>query len=492
MTILDLFDAALADGAERLAVGHLSYREFDLAHRRVARGLIEGGLRKGERLGIYAENSLGFVLAYFGALRAGLTVVPANVLYRATDLSHVLGNAGAAAVVASRTSREHVEALAEPYPLIEIAQIDRWAADEALAPAGNERAPAADDLALIVYTSGTTGRSKGAMVTHGNIAANAAQLIAAWRWSSEDTLLIALPLFHIHGLIAALSTSLCSGGRIVVHERFEAKAVLQAMSDQRATMFFGVPTMYVRLLEALGDRVPPKLRLFVSGSAALAPDVFAAFRDRFGSHILERLGATECGFVISNRYGGPRVPGSVGVPLPASRAQIVDVETLAPVGPGEVGELCIAGPTVFPGYWQNPEATAAAFALDAQGTRWYRMGDLARFDPEQGVYEIVGRLKELIISGGFNIYPREVETEIDRFPGVRASAVIGISDPARGELPVAFVECERAIEAEALLGYLSARIASFKIPKAVHFVDALPRNALGKIEKQRLKERVPR
>ena len=492
MTILDLFDGAVREHGTRLAVERLSYDEFDRAHRRVARRLRDLGLKPGDRLAIYAENSLGFILAYFGALRAGLSVVPANVLYRASDVRHVLENAGARTVVASSESRRHIEALADGYRIVPIDDIEGWAADES-APYGDlPDAPAQDDIAMIVYTSGTTGRSKGAMLSHYNLAANAAQLMAAWRWTHLDTLLIALPLFHIHGLIAALSTSLASGGRIVVHQRFDAGAIVQAMTDEGATMFFGVPTMYVRLLEAAGDRPVPKLRLFVSGSAALAPAVFEGFARRFGSEILERLGATECGFVTSNRLAGPRVPGSVGIALPATRAKIVGQDDLLPVPTGDIGELCVSGPTVFPGYWQNAQASADAFLVDPDGTRWYRMGDLARYEAAQGVYEIVGRTKELIISGGFNIYPREVETEIDRFAGVRASAVVGMPDPARGELPVAFVECDAPIEVEALFAYLRERIASFKVPKAVHIIEALPRNALGKVEKQKLKDQLTR
>ena len=251
-------------------------------------------------------------------------------------------------------------------------------------------------------------------------------------------------------------------------------------------MFFGVPTMYVRLLEALGTGTVPKLRLCVSGSAALAADVHDAFRERFGTDILERYGATEFGFALTNRYGGPRVAGSVGVPFPGTRVRVSDPKTRDDVPPGTVGELLVSGPSVFAGYWELPEATEAAFVTDANGTRWYASGDLALYDASDRVYRIVGRSKELIISGGFNIYPREIEIEIDRHPGVVASAVVGIPDAARGELPIAFLEATEAIDTDALLATLRERLASFKLPRAVHVVDALPRNAMGKIEKQKL------
>jgi malonyl-CoA/methylmalonyl-CoA synthetase len=254
-------------------------------------------------------------------------------------------------------------------------------------------------------------------------------------------------------------------------------------------MFFGVPTMYVRLLE-LPDPVDfPRLRLCVSGSAALSPEVFDRFAARFGITILERYGATEFGFALGNRFGGPRVPGSVGVPFPGVRVRVAGVADGRPLEAGSVGELLVSGPNVFAGYWRDAAATAAAFVTDSDGTRWYRSGDLASYDPQRQVYRIVGRLKELIISGGFNIYPLEVENEIDRFPGVRASAVVGAPDAARGESVVAFVEAEPGLPLDrtGLEAWLRTRLASFKVPKRVTIVDALPRNALGKVEKPKLR-----
>jgi len=272
-----------------------------------------------------------------------------------------------------------------------------------------------------------------------------------------------------------------------VLERFDADEVLKRLRGGAFSMFFGVPTMYVRLLEAAGAGGVPSLRLYVSGSAALSAEVHAAFERRFHARILERYGASEFGFPLSNRYGGARVAGSVGVPVPGARVCVVRPETTEPVAPGEVGELLVNSPGVFAGYWELPEATAAAFAADATGTRWYRSGDLARYDVAGDVYVIAGRLKELIICGGFNVYPREVEDEIERFPGVRAAAVIGIPDPARGELPIAFVEAASDFAVEGLLADLRGKLASFKVPKAVRVIDALPRNALGKVEKARLR-----
>ncbi|HVA37970.1 MAG TPA: AMP-binding protein, partial [Candidatus Dormibacteraeota bacterium] len=346
-----------------------------------------------------------------------------------------------------------------------------------------------ETVALIIFTSGTTGRAKGAMIQHAALAASAASIRTAWRWRPDDVLCIALPLFHVHGLQVGLGTTLVNGSTIVVERRFDAEAMLALLERERATMFFGVPTMYVRLLERLGDRRPPSLRLWVSGSAALAAETWQQFRDRFEQEILERYGATETMMCLTNRYGGPRIPGAVGVPFPGVRACIVEPSEAKPVADGEVGELCIWGANVFAGYFRNPEATHGAFMVDEEGRRWFRSGDLARFDPESRTYAIVGRLKELIISGGFNIYPREVEEEIDAFPGVKESAVVSLPDAARGEVPLAFVAPQPGMEidVDALLSHLRGRIASFKVPREVRMVEALPRNAMGKLDKPTLR-----
>jgi malonyl-CoA/methylmalonyl-CoA synthetase len=490
MTILELFDGALADRRDALAYGDVSFSALHAGARRVATKLRELGVKRGDCLSLYAENRIGFVYAYLASLRIGSIVVPTNVLYRASDLGHLLDNSHAKLVVVSAQTVEHVKHLKKAYTTVDIADVERWARDESIEPFVADYHIAADDVATIVYTSGTTGRSKGAMLTYGNLAMIATQVGMSWRWQASDTLVIALPLFHIHGLCAGLGGSLAMGGRIIVHERFDAKRILQSLRDEKATMFFGVPTMYVRLLESAKPGDVPKLRLFVSGSAALSADLHAQFKERFGVEILERYGATEFGFPLSNRYAGPRVGGSVGNTTPGMSAYVADPAGVDPVKPGEIGELMISGPSVFKGYWENPEATAAAFAVDTNGVRWYRSGDLATYDAQSDVFQIVGRLKELIITGGFNVYPREIEEEIEQFPGVRACAVVGQADAARGELPVAFVEAEKGFDSEALLELLRERLASFKVPKSVHIVDALPRNALGKIEKPRLRDQL--
>jgi acyl-CoA synthetase (AMP-forming)/AMP-acid ligase II len=486
MTLLDYFDASLAERPDAPAVNDVTYRALHAEALRVGAYLRERGLARGDRIVLYCENRLAFVYGYLAALRLGAIVVPVNVLYRAAELEHVLADAGARLVIASAATREHVETLGG-YDLVDAAEIESRASGDANVPSVPWPPPGVDDDALIIYTSGTTGRSKGAVITHGNLAAIAMQLVVAWRWTARDTLYVALPLFHIHGLGAGLSGSLTAGGRFIFDERFDPKRAIETLRREDVTLFFGVPTMYVRLLEAL-DGPPPALRLCVSGSAALAPDVFYAFARRFGMEILERYGATEFGYALGNRYGGPRVGGSVGVPMPGMRVRVADAATWAPRGAGEVGELLVHGPSVCRGYWNNPRATADAFVTDEDGTRWFKSGDLAAYDAEHDVYRIVGRLKELIITGGFNVYPLEVENELNRLPGVRASAVIGLPDAARGELPVAFVEADTTtLDTEALRAALAERLASFKIPKTIHLIEALPRNALGKVEKHRLR-----
>jgi malonyl-CoA/methylmalonyl-CoA synthetase len=480
MTLLDFFDAARAERGDAYAVNDVSYAALHAGSLRVAKRLAGYGLRRGDRIALYCENRIGFVYAYLAALRLGAIVVPVNVLYRSAELEHVLGDAAVALVVTSSATRPHIDAL-PAYRTLLAEEIEAWAHDASASIDIARHAAAVEDDAVIIYTSGTTGRSKGAVLTHGNLASIASQVVVAWRWTARDTLYAALPLFHTHGLSAALNGTLTAGARFICDERFDATRALATLRRDDVTMFFGVPTMYVRLLETL-DGPPPALRLWVSGSAALAPDIFAAFEARFGTQILERYGATEFGFALGNRFGGPRVPGSVGVPMPGMR---VRVDAAAP---GEVGELLVNGPSVARGYWNDPQATAAAFVTGADGTRWYKSGDLALYDAECDVYRIVGRLKELIITGGFNVYPLEVENELNRLPGIVASAVVGLPDAARGELPVAFVEIDRPVDAEALRLALGERLASFKIPRTIHVLDALPRNAMGKVEKHRLRE----
>jgi malonyl-CoA/methylmalonyl-CoA synthetase len=468
-----------------LALDDVSYAALHAGARRVAAELRRRGVCAGERLVIYAENGHGFIYAYLGALFAGAVAVPANVLYRESDLARVVDDSDARAVAVSAQSRPFA-VKATNRDLIDLAEVEAWAANASLAP-DPATLPAPRELAVLIYTSGTTGRAKGAMLTHGNLAAIAEQVTGAWHWTSADTLLITLPLFHVHGLGAGLNGSLFTGGRVLLRERFDAGDVSALLSSGAVSMFFGVPTMYVRLLEAADAANFDRVRLFVSGSAALPASVHEAFQARFGASILERYGSTEFGFALTNRYEGPRYAGTVGLPFPGVEVALRGKDG-TPCAPGEVGEILVSGPNVCTGYWRNEAATAEAFVRDPDGQRWYRSGDLGAFDDQRG-YAIVGRIKELIISGGFNVYPLEVEDELLRVPGVRAAALVGKPDAARGEIPVAFIEAGDDFDEATLLEGLRARLASFKIPKEIIRVDALPRNAMGKVDKPQLRER---
>jgi malonyl-CoA/methylmalonyl-CoA synthetase len=485
-SVLDALDAHAAARPGALALDDVSYAALRDASLRVAAKFRAAGLKPGDRLAIYAENRPGFVYAYLGGLRAGAIVVTVNVLYRTADLTNILDDATPSVVCVSAQSAQFVPPDAAR-AVVDLADVEAWAHDASIAPLADPPPVAADDVAILIYTSGTTGRSKGAMLTHGNLGAIADQLTQAWKWTSADTLLLTLPLFHVHGLGAGLNGTLVAGGRALLRERFDAPSVVATLASGGATMFFGVPTMYVRILEQAGAGVRfDGVRLFVSGSAALPATVHEEFARRFDMSILERYGATEFGFALSNRYDGPRYAGTVGFPLPHVGVRLADPNG-NDVAPGDAGEILVHGPNVFKGYWRNDAATNAAFWHDRAQRRWYRSGDLATFDPQRG-YAINGRLKELVISGGFNVYPIEVETELLRIPGVRAAAVVGQPDAARGEIPVAFVEVDDAFDADAALAALRERLASFKVPKHLYPIDALPRNAMGKVEKPRLRE----
>jgi malonyl-CoA/methylmalonyl-CoA synthetase len=341
------------------------------------------------------------------------------------------------------------------------------------------------DLAVIVYTSGTTGRSKGAMITHGNLLTNARALIDAWRLDPSDVLLHTLPLFHIHGLFVALNTLLLAGGRVLLHAHFDAAAVVKALPH--ATVFMGVPTYYTRLLAepAFSREIARLVRLFVCGSAPLLEQTFHAFEARTEHRVLERYGMSECGIIASNPCDGERIAGSVGRPLPSVECRIVD-DTGAAVPAGTAGGIEVRGPNVCAGYWRNPEKTAADWRTDG----FFVTGDIGRMD-EHGYLHIVGRAKDLIISGGLNVYPKEIELVLDALPDVLESAVIGVPHPDFGEAVVAVVRAreDATPDPAALIAATRRQLAGFKTPKALFVIDALPRNAMGKVQKALLRDR---
>ncbi len=431
----------------------------------VARRLAQAGVLPGERVLLSASSSLELVVAHVAALRLGAVVIPTNGAYRAEEVAHVVSDARPkVAIVEQPEWREWIQAT-DPNVILANPSVEL---DDG--PFLSLDAAETDSPALIGYTSGTTGRPKGAVLTHGNLLSSVRGLEIAWRWTSSDTLILALPLFHMHGLGVGLHGSLTVGARAVLLPEFDADQVLDSIKKFEATMFFGVPTMYGRLLNSekvsqLGD-----LRLCVSGSAPLSAEVHRKIYDAAGQHILERYGMTETAMLVSNPYVGERRPNSVGFPLPGVEVRIE----------GNPPEIQVKGPNVFKGYWERPEENAEAF-----DDGWFRTGDLGAIDSD-GYLAITGRAKELIISGGFNVYPKEVEDVIMEHEAVRECAVVGVPDDDWGEAVQAFVVATRDIDTAELRNFVGDRLAHYKRPQHAHRVDSLPRNALGKVQKHRL------
>lgn len=468
------------------------YADLEAESARYARFLAGLGLQPGDRVAVQIEKSPAALFLYLGCLRAGLIYLPLNPAYRAAEIEYYLDDAEPGAVVCRPSDLAGMRDLAAPRGLQHIYTLDsdgEGSLTEACHSLGGEYDTCdvkPDDTAVLLYTSGTTGRPKGAMLTHANLAANALALHQAWGWRPDDVLLHALPLFHIHGLFVACHCVLLNGTKMILLPKFDVAKVMQSLP--RATVFMGVPTFYTRLLAdpAFNRGVCGRMRLFISGSAPLLPQTFDEFRQRTGHTILERYGMTETGMNTSNPLDGPRRPGTVGKPLPGVSIRIVN-DTNQPLPAGEVGQLQVKGDNVFKGYWRLLEKTAEEFTADG----YFRTGDLARLD-DDGYVAIVGRSKDLIISGGLNIYPKEIESYLDNIDGVRESAVIGAAHPDFGEAVVAVVVRapgrEDVTEAD-IVAALKQKIAGYKVPKRVFFVPELPRNTMGKVQKNLLRER---
>lgn len=468
----------------------LTFAELYAAVDQVAAGLQRWGLRKGDRVAFYLSSRPELIIAYLAVIRLGAVVVPINLRYRRLEIGHILADCTPRLLITENAQLTFLDEVgaekASVEALLLAEEFERWQAN---ATALQLPLVTSEDLALIIYTSGTTGRSKGAMISHNNVIATVTGLLAAWAWEPQDKLLLCLPLFHTHGLIVGLHCALAAGATVLLRAQFEAATILADLVSGRPTLFFAVPTIYVRLVEELKKQPRQDfshLRLFCSGSAPLAPETFMAFQELTGHTILERYGMTETGMNLSNPYVGARLPGSVGTPLPGVAMRIVDHKA-HDVKIGEEGELLVRGSNVFSGYWNAPEKTAESFSHDALGQDWFHTGDLARQDPQNGYVTLLGRRHELIISGGFNIYPREIEEMLTTYPGIAEAAVIGAPHPEWGEVPVAYLVCTVAIDDDALVRYCRSQLASFKVPRALHRVDALPRNAMGKLQKNLLK-----
>ena len=482
MNLINLFDLSLVGRRSETALEFqdrsYTFGDLDARSNRLAQLLTQKGLKTGDRLCVYLANCVEMIDLYLACAKLGVLFVPINILYRDREMAHILHDAEPVAVVSDAT-------FTSPVPIWHPAELAREAAGMA-----NERPRAAIDGDApmgIIYTSGTTGTSKGAVLTHNNFAANAVNLVACWQITSADRFLLALPLFHVHGLGNGLHCWLLSGCRMRLLERFDRQSAAETFLEFRPTLFFGVPTIYVRLLDFAEEQaraIGQFMRLFVCGSAPLPAQVLEEFRARFGHTILERYGMSETFMNMSNPYIGERRPGSVGLPLPGVSVRLLN-EQGKPAADGETGELYLKGPNIFAGYWRRPDATAAAF-LDG----YFKTGDLSIREPD-GYYTLCGRRSDLIISGGFNIYPREIEEFLTEQPEIAEAAVIGVEDRLRGEVPVAYVVPRRAFAAGELESRCRATLASYKVPRAFIQVESLPRNAMGKIQKHLLPRAQP-
>jgi malonyl-CoA/methylmalonyl-CoA synthetase len=470
-----------------------TYGDIERASGRIANLIASLGLKPGDRVAAQVEKSAEALVLYLAALRAGMVFLPLNPAYQRHELEYFLGDAKPGLLVCRPQMRALADEVAANAGVAHVLELDDAGHGSLIAAA----APHADDfrtvmrqdadLAAILYTSGTTGRSKGAMLSHGNLGANAKTLHAYWHFQPGDVLLHMLPIFHVHGLFVACHTTLLNGSAMFWEPKFDAKRALSLLPQ--ATVMMGVPTYYVRLLLEPGfaRETCRSVRLFVSGSAPLLKETFDEFRSRTGHTILERYGMTEGGMFTSNPYDGERRGGTVGFPLPGTEVRIVDANDL-PVKRGEIGGIQVRGANVFVGYWRMPEKTKEEFTADG----FFRTGDMGSWDAD-GYVVISGRSKDLVITGGLNVYPKEIEELIDALPGVAESAVIGLPHADFGEAVTAVVVRQKnaagaALSEAGIVAAVKAELANFKVPKRVFIVDDLPRNAMGKVQKNLLRQ----
>ena len=466
-------DPAIGGGSQ----GWLTNRDLDQRTAAVATVLERTGLRDGDRVIVSGPTTVELVVVHVAALRAGLVVVPVNPAFTRPEFEGLLTAAAPRAVLAAGHLVSWARGAGPDLAVIDltvlVAAAEITPTDEAPAAADLDRA-APGDVALLAFTSGTTGRPKGVPLTHANLLAGAEALRRAWAWTPRDRLILSLPLFHMHGLGVGVHGTLLAGASAVLIERFEPEAILHAAAQPRATLFFGVPTMYARLADAPGVERLANLRLCVSGSAPLSAELHRRIREATGQVVLERYGMTETVMLTSNPLGGERRPGTVGRPLPGVELRL---------DPG-TDEIQVRGPNVFGGYLDQPEANQQAFTADG----WFRTGDVGRLDAD-GFVSIVGRAKDLIITGGYNVYPAEIEEVLRTHPAVADAAVAGLASPEWGEIVGAWLEIRAgspALDLDELRGWCAQRLVAYKRPRHLQVVDALPRNALGKVQRGEL------
>jgi malonyl-CoA/methylmalonyl-CoA synthetase len=488
-----LFDKL--DDPSRLAIEELdgtriTYADLIARAGQMANVLVSRGVKTGDRVAAQTEKSVPALVLYLATVRAGAVYLPLNTAYTLNELEYFITDAEPSLVVCDPAKAEGIGKItAKVGAGVETLGADgngslteaaaKASPDFTTVPRGN------DDLAAILYTSGTTGRSKGAMLSHDNLASNSLSLVGYWRFTKDDVLIHALPIYHTHGLFVASNVTLFARASMIFLPKFDPDLIIKLMA--RATVMMGVPTFYTRLLQnpGLSKESTKHMRLFVSGSAPLLADTHREWSARTGHAVLERYGMTETNMNTSNPYDGGRVPGAVGFPLPGVSVRVTDPETAKELKRDEIGMIEVKGPNVFKGYWRMPEKTKAEFRDDG----FFITGDLGKID-NKGYVHIVGRGKDLVISGGFNVYPKEIESEIDAMPGVIESAVIGVPHADFGEGVTAVVVCNKGAEVSeaSVLKALDGRLAKFKMPKRVFIVDDLPRNAMGKVQKNILRD----
>ena len=487
---LDQMAIDLADGPHAGAT--YSWRDLERSTAMLANLLASLGLPAGSRIAVQTEKSVEALMLYLAVLRAGYVFLPLNTAYQSAEIEYFIGNAEPAVVVCSPKNFAWVSRIAFSAGtghVFTLGDARDGSLLERAAHHSDQHTPAvrrADELAAILYTSGTTGRSKGAMLTHGNLLSNAQTLRAWWDWQPSDVLIHALPIFHVHGLFVAVHGALLNGSKMIWFNRFEPRATIARMAE--ATMMMGVPTLYVRMLgeASLTRQATQHMRLFISGSAPLLVETFDAWTARTGHVLLERYGMSETVMLTSNPCrpaDGVRRRGTVGPALPGVGLRVQD-DSDEPCPTGEIGHIQVSGPNVFAGYWRMPEKTKDEFTADG----WFKTGDVGRVETD-GYVAIVGRSKDLIISGGYNVYPAEIEGFLNELPGVNESAVIGVPHPDFGEAVVAVVVAHpgATLNAPAMLAQVKASIANFKVPKHLFVVADLPRNAMGKVQKNLLR-----
>jgi malonyl-CoA/methylmalonyl-CoA synthetase len=488
--LFDQLDDPSRPAIEQLDGTRITYADLIARAGQMANVLVSRGVKTGDRVAAQTEKSVSALVLYLATVRAGAVYLPLNTAYTLNELDYFITDAEPSLVVCDPSKAEGIGKIAAKVgarvetlgpdgkgSLTEAA--DKASSDFTTVPRSN------DDLAAILYTSGTTGRSKGAMLSHDNLASNSLALVGYWRFTRDDILIHALPIYHTHGLFVASNVTLFARASMIFLPKFDPDLILKLMA--RATVLMGVPTFYTRLLQHPGlSKEPTKhMRLFVSGSAPLLADTHREWFSRTGHAVLERYGMTETNMNTSNPYDGDRVPGAVGFPLPGVSVRVTDPETAKELKRDEIGMIEVRGPNVFKGYWRMPEKTRSEFRDDG----FFITGDLGKID-DKGYVHIVGRGKDLVISGGFNVYPKEIESEIDAMPGVIESAVIGVPHADFGEGVTAVLVCTKGApvtEASVLKG-LEGRLAKFKMPKRVFVVEELPRNAMGKVQKNILRD----